>query len=66
MPSVDIIVPVYNEQDVLDVFRQRMNEVMSQLDIDWRVLFVDDGSDDNSLHKMQELHTADGVTATYR
>ncbi|MFV0542423.1 MAG: glycosyltransferase family 2 protein [Marinicella pacifica] len=60
MPSVDIIVPVYNEQDVLDVFRQRMNEVMSQLDIDWRVLFVDDGSDDNSLHKMQELHAADG------
>ena len=49
MPSVDIIVPVYNEQDVLVTFQQRITDVMSQLNVDWRVLFVDDGSNDDSL-----------------
>ncbi|KAA3645921.1 MAG: glycosyltransferase [Proteobacteria bacterium] len=60
MPSVDIIVPVYNEQDVLSVFQERINGVMTQLDIDWRVLFVDDGSSDDSLQQMQKLQAADG------
>jgi Glycosyltransferases involved in cell wall biogenesis len=59
MPSVDIIVPVYNEQDVLSVFQERINGVMSQLDIDWRVLFVDDGSSDGSLQQMKQLQEND-------
>lgn len=59
MPSVDIIVPVYNEQDVLGIFQERINGVMSQVDIDWRVLFVDDGSNDDSLQQMQQIQATD-------
>ncbi len=56
MPSVDIIVPVYNEQDVLPLFQQRIKDVMQTCDIDWRVIFIDDGSDDNSLSAMKAAH----------
>ncbi len=59
MPSVDIIVPVYNEQDVLPLFHQRIKDVMQTCDVDWKVIFVDDGSSDDSLETMQSLHETD-------
>jgi len=60
MPSIDIIVPVYNEQAVLPQFRDRIMAVMRQCDVQWRVLFVDDGSADESLKQMQQLQAEDG------
>lgn len=60
MTSLDIIVPVYNEQDVLPMFQQRIREVMQGCDVDWRVLFVDDGSSDDSARLMKKAHQSDG------
>ncbi len=60
MPSVDIIVPVFNEQEVLPLFEQRIKAVMESCDIDWHVIFVDDGSNDDSLHVMKSIHETDG------
>ena len=59
MPTVDIIVPVFNEQDVIPLFQERITETMSSCDIQWRVLFIDDGSSDDSLNSMKHLHEAD-------
>lgn len=60
MPSIDIIVPVYNEQDVLPLFKKRIKAVMQSCDITWRVIFVDDGSSDDSLAQMKTINEADG------
>jgi glycosyltransferase involved in cell wall biosynthesis len=60
MPSVDIIVPVFNEQEVLSLFQERINEVMQTCDVEWRVIFVDDGSNDDSLAQMKAIHEEDG------
>lgn len=60
MPSVDIIVPVFNEQEVLSLFQERINEVMQTCDVEWRVIFVDDGSNDDSLAQMKVIHEEDG------
>jgi len=59
MPSIDIIVPVFNEQEVLPLFEQRIKAVMKSCDIQWRVIFVDDGSSDDSLNVMKSMHEAD-------
>lgn len=56
MPSIDIIVPVFNEQDVLPLFEKRIKAVMQNCDIQWRVIFVDDGSNDDSLSVMKTIH----------
>jgi glycosyltransferase involved in cell wall biosynthesis len=56
MPSIDIIVPVYNEQDVLPLFVKRIKQVMQDCDVEWRVIFVDDGSSDDSLAQMKSIH----------
>jgi glycosyltransferase involved in cell wall biosynthesis len=60
MPSVDIIVPVFNEQEVLPLFQERIQAVMQSCDVDWRVIFVDDGSSDESREVMRQIHDADG------
>ncbi len=56
MPSIDIIVPVFNEQDVIPLFEKRIKDVMQSCDIKWRVIFIDDGSKDDSLAVMKSIH----------
>ncbi len=59
MPSIDIIVPVFNEQEVLPLFQERIHEVMDSCAVQWRVIFVDDGSSDDSLAIMKSIHAED-------
>ena len=47
-PSVSIVIPVYNEEDVLPVLFQRLYPVMDALGEPWEVIFVNDGSVDQS------------------
>ncbi len=56
MPSIDIIVPIYNEQDVIPLFEKRIKAVMQSCDVQWRVIFIDDGSSDDSLAMMKSIH----------
>lgn len=60
MDSVEIIVPVFNEQEVLPLFEQRITAVMEGCDVVWQVLFVDDGSSDDSVSVMREIRRRDG------
>lgn len=43
-----IVIPVYNEQDVLETLFARLYPVMDGMDEPWEVIFVDDGSRDRS------------------
>ena len=49
-PSVDfsVLIPVYNEQDVLDLLFERLYPVLDALGRSYEVLFVNDGSRDKS------------------
>lgn len=53
-PTLSIIVPVYNEQDVLPVFVPRLMAVLTTLSLSFEVLFVDDGSKDASVSYLIE------------
>jgi len=46
--GLGVIVPVYNEAAGLEEFCRRLLAVMTNLDLDWQILFVDDGSSDDS------------------
>lgn len=46
--SLTIIVPLYNEEENLRRVEEKMNEYISQASVKCRVLFVNDGSKDNS------------------
>jgi undecaprenyl-phosphate 4-deoxy-4-formamido-L-arabinose transferase len=55
--SVSIVIPVYNEAANLDSLWQRLGPIVAGLP-DWEVLFVDDGSSDNSLAMLKEIGAA--------
>jgi len=48
MKTLDIIVPFLNEQENIPVLLDRVTTALAQEDIKWRIIFVDDGSTDNS------------------
>ena len=60
MKTITILVPCYNEENSLDIFFDRLQGVLANLkEYKIKVLLVNDGSKDNTLAKMQELHSKD-------
>ncbi|MCR5758702.1 MAG: glycosyltransferase family 2 protein [Selenomonas sp.] len=55
MKSVTIVVPVYNEGENILHFTTAVKEVMDKQPYKWTLLFVDDGSRDNSLELLEDL-----------
>ncbi len=57
---VSIIVPAYNEEDSLPFFHETICEVLRSLsDYNWEVLYINDGSSDNTQHIIQNLSEKD-------
>ena len=61
MKKVDIIVPCYNEEEMIDLFYQETSKITSGIDgYEFRFIFVDDGSRDKTYEKLfalAEKHT---------
>ena len=61
---VAIVVPVLNEGTGIERFVSRVTAVMETLHANWSVLFVDDGSTDNTLSAIRIANAADArITA---
>jgi glycosyltransferase involved in cell wall biosynthesis len=56
---ISIVVPVYDEAEVLGAFTERLTKVLADLDDDSEIVFVDDGSTDGSLDVLRALVAAD-------
>lgn len=57
---VTILVPAYNEQDVLNMLYDRLKNIMNNLtNYNFEVLLVNDGSKDDTLKVMENLHISD-------
>lgn len=59
MPSISIVAPAYNEEEVLGEFHRRVTEVMVKLGADYEIVLVNDGSRDKTLLLMQHLRDLD-------
>lgn len=59
--TLSIVVPVYFEEAVLEMFYRRMIEALEPILNDFRLelIFVNDGSTDSSLEILQRLHMTD-------
>jgi len=57
---VTILVPAYNEEEVLNILYDRLKPIMDENNkYDFEVLLVNDGSKDNTIKVMQELRQKD-------
>ena len=54
-PTLSLVLPVYNEEDVIPILHDRLQEFLGKLELDVEVLFVNDGSKDRSLPLLREL-----------
>lgn len=59
MKKVDLIVPCYNEEESIPLFYAEILKVRENLNTKIEIIFVDDGSKDNSLKIMKELASKD-------
>jgi glycosyltransferase involved in cell wall biosynthesis len=56
---ISIVVPVYNELPNIARLHEALATTLSKVDYDYELVFVDDGSTDDSLIKLQQLATTD-------
>lgn len=54
-PELSVVVPVYNEEEVLPLLVHRLRPVLDQLDGPYEVVAVDDGSTDDSAIILQRI-----------
>jgi len=54
-----VVIPVFNEEGNLKVLYERLTKVMVSLNEPYEIIFVDDGSADDSYHILKGLHDED-------
>jgi len=63
MIDVSVVVPVYNEEPNLDELHRRLTAVLAGMNRTYEIIYVDDGSADGSLAKLEALARGDGHVA---
>ncbi|MDY6897577.1 MAG: glycosyltransferase family 2 protein [Cyanobacteriota bacterium] len=58
-PIASIIIPIYNEEENIPELYRRLENVIERLDGEAELIFIDDGSLDNSLKLMRQIYERD-------
>ena len=53
--QLSIIIPLFNEEESLEELNEAIEKVVSKMDIDYEVIYIDDGSTDNSWNIITNL-----------
>jgi glycosyltransferase involved in cell wall biosynthesis len=56
---LSVVVPAYNEEEVLPVFHERLTGVLGSLDVDGEIVYVNDGSSDKTMEVLQSIQARD-------
>ena len=54
--KLSLIVPCYNEAENVTLFRDAVMEAFSGCGYDYEIIFIDDGSQDATLHNLRKIH----------
>lgn len=53
--KVSIIIPAYNEQELIPIAYDAVSKVLSPLEVEHEIIFIDDGSKDNTYAEIEKL-----------
>ena len=53
--KISILIPIYNEEGNIVTITNALYKVLMPLPYNYEIIFVDDGSEDNSLNEIKEL-----------
>lgn len=54
-PTLSLVLPIYNEEEVIPELHTRLQEFLKELELDAEVLFVNDGSRDKSMELLRGI-----------
>ena len=57
--TLSVVIPVYNEQENIRLLYEKLKESLDPLNIEYEILFVDDGSTDRTLSILEEIQAKD-------
>jgi glycosyltransferase involved in cell wall biosynthesis len=58
-PTISVVVPCFNEEAVIVVCHERLTKVLQSTGEPYEIVYVDDGSRDNTAQMLQDLHATD-------
>ena len=56
---ISVVVPIYNEEETIVALHSAMRQAMDSTDEEWEVVYVNDGSRDNSLNLLRQQQEMD-------
>jgi len=56
---ISVVVPIYNEEEIIALLHEAVVNAMGEIDEDWEVVYVNDGSRDSSLELLRALQKVD-------
>lgn len=58
-PVLSVVIPIYNEEEVIDRLHAAVSQVMEEIGEPWEVVYVNDGSKDSTLDKLLGYQAVD-------
>jgi len=59
--TLSIVIPLYNEEENVRELHERLKKALDVLGMEHEILFIDDGSSDNTLHVLQAIQEQDST-----
>lgn len=59
MTYITTIVPLYNEEAIIPELYHRIKAALEQISLDWQIIFVNDGSHDNTYAEVKKITAID-------
>jgi glycosyltransferase involved in cell wall biosynthesis len=59
MQSVSVVIPVYNEEENIELSYQEVSEVLNAMGVMYEIIYIDDGSKDSTLEKLIAISDQD-------
>lgn len=57
--TLSIVIPLYNEEENISLLHQKLKETLDTLNMEYEILFIDDGSNDRTLSILEEIQDKD-------
>ena len=53
---ISLVVPVYNESGVVEIFLDKISSVLAKIDYKYEIIFINDGSTDDTLLELERIY----------
>ena len=54
--DISIVIPIYNERESIEKLYDNLNKALSEIDLKYEVLLIDDGSIDGTFDELLKVH----------